>query len=252
MSTKEVAIKGKNEVASTDPYKVEASGGAGLFFPRIGLFSQDQTEGKGKSLRVTIEGGVFFLETQSEEVNEETGKKDFIKDEIGKEVEIKILYKRYQLRMYDGNTEEFTSSPIYDDENEKVQLYCKKQKTDEGTPKELIERYSTLDPKTGKKKSALELQRVLYVEYDGEIHQMNLRGSSMFALLKYEREVGNPTVYLTKIVSEFMEKGTNQWYKMTFSIKRKLTKAEETKKVKQQEELLAKIEEHKKVVSDDF
>ncbi len=64
-----------------DSYPVE-QGFKRTFYPRLGFFSQDQTEGKGKGMRVVSEAGTFYVEKQSDQVDEETGKTIWSKEEI--------------------------------------------------------------------------------------------------------------------------------------------------------------------------
>ncbi len=213
----------------TTAYAQEANN-QNIILPRLGMFSQDKTEetgkGKDKKIKVIQAAGDFYVDKQTEELDE-NGKKTWEKEEIGTSVEGVIFFKRYQLRMYDEATEEYTSSPIYDGEDEVIPLFKNKVEVARGTPKELKEKYLYTD-KNGKQKSALEENRILYVLYNGEPHQMNLRGSSMYSLLSYERSVQAPTV-VTHMSSETMTKGDITWNKMTFKVVRKLTDKEVAK-----------------------
>lgn len=224
------------QVAAAYP---QEEGGKGILLPRLGMFSQDQTEvvgtGKNKKINILTPAGTFYTDRQSDEdedVLDEKGKKvgtrkKWAKDEIGDTIEGIIFYKRYQLRMYDEATEEYTSSPVYDSSDEVIPLFKNKKEIDRGTPAELREKY-LVTGKDGKTKSALEENRIVYVLYEGEAYQMNFRGSSMYSLLSYERTVSAPTV-LTRMSSEPMEKGDIQWNKMTFQAVRKLTAQEAAK-----------------------
>lgn len=194
-----------------------------ILLPRLGMVSQDQVEGKGKSMKVVTEAGTFFIEKQTDEVDED-GKKKWEREEIGTSIRGLILFQRKQLRMYDEKTELFTSSPIYDSEEEVVPLFCDKNEVGRGTPKELKEKYQYTD-KEGKVKSKLEDNRILYVEVDDTIYQLNLRGSSMYAFMTYSRKVSPPTV-ITEFSSEAKEKGSIEWNQMTFTPVRKLTQKE--------------------------
>lgn len=199
--------------------------------PRLGMFSQDVTEGKGKAMKVVTEAGTFFLEYQTEEVDEETGKKLWAKDEIGDTVELIIPYFRKQLRHYNEDTKVYTSSPVYDGENDEVVLFRNKKEIARGTPQQLRSLPEFTEMKDGKKKSTLEENRVLYVLYKGEMHQMNIRGSSMWAFSKFTKSLGAPLpTFLLTVSSEAMENGAINWNQMTFTVKRSLT-AEETAEV---------------------
>ncbi len=209
----------------------QEQGGKGIILPRLGMISQDKTEetGKGKDKQITVvaAAGDFFIDRQTEEVDEE-GKKIWAKEELGDSIEGIIFFKRHQLRMYDEATETYTSSPVYDSQDEVIPLFCDKKEVARGTPTELKAKYLFTD-KTGKEKSALEDNRILYVLYNGEPYQMNLRGSSMWSLLSYEKTVQAPTV-VTQFGSEAMQKGDIAWNKMTFKALRKIT-TEEAEKI---------------------
>lgn len=237
--TKAVANVANEETLALlqDSYPVE-QGPSRISLPRLGLVSQDKTEGKGKSLHVVSEAGTFFTEKQTEEEDAD-GKKIWEKTEIGTTIEGIILYQRKQLKMYDQATEEFTSSPIYDNDDEVVPLWCNKAEVAKGTPAELKAKYQYVDD-SGKTKSKLEDNRILYVLYDGEIYQMNLRGSSMYSFLTYARKTLPPSV-ITTFSSEAKEKGSIAWNQMTFAATRKLNQTEA-------EEVLAKVQEIKTAI----
>jgi len=194
-----------------------------IMLPRLGLFSQDKTEGKGKAMKVVTEAGTFYTDRETDEVNEE-GKKVWVKDVIdGLSIDATIIYQRKQLRHYDEATEEYTSSPIYDTDDEVVVLFKDKKEIARGTPKELKARPEYQFTKEGKTRSSLEENKILYVLYNDELYQMNLRGTSMYAYADYARKT-TPTVaaFLTSIGTEAMEKGSISWTKMVFSIARAL------------------------------
>lgn len=195
-----------------------------IILPRLSMVSQDQTEGKGKAMKVVQEAGTFLVELETEEENEE-GKKIWKKEELGSEIEGTILFQRKQLRLYDESTELYTSSPVYDLDDEVLPLFCDKKEVKRGTPVELKAEYQYKD-KEGKLKSKLEDNRVLYVlfqsEHDEEprIYQLSLRGSSMYSYLTYSRTLNkkgiNPAAVRTRFSSEAKEKGTIAWNQMTF------------------------------------
>lgn len=213
-------------------------------FPRLGMFSQDVIEGKGKTQKVVTEAGTFFTDKQSENEIEKDGKKvkEWEKEELGDSIEGIILFQRKQLRHYDESTETYTTSPVYDDESEIVPLFCNKAEVARGTPAELKARTEFQFEKEGKKRSSLEDNRILYVEYEGEIYQMSLRGSSMYSFMKYARENIVPSV-VTKFSSEAMEKGKISWNKMTFEVARQLSQEE-------CEEVFAKVQDIKAGVAE--
>lgn len=204
-----------------ESYPVEA-GMNRIYLPRLGMVSQDQIEGKGKASRVVTEAGTFFIDKQTEEVDAD-GKKLWDREEIGAEIKGIILFRRKQLRLYDEATVQYTSSPVYDNNDEVLPLFCEKKEVARGTPEELKALYKYEED--GKTKSKLEENIILYVEYKGEVYQLNLRGSSMYSFLTYSRTVLPPSV-VTKFSSESKEKGKIAWNQMTFSVARKLTQEE--------------------------
>ncbi len=216
-----------------------------IMLPRISMVSQDQTEGKGKATKVVVEAGTFFLERQTDEdeVDEETGKltgrKVWEKLELGKGFEGVILFQRKQLRMYDEATEIYTNSTVYDSDDEIVPLFSEKAEVARGLPKELKAKYMFTNKK-GKVVSALEDNRILYVRYEGEIYQLNLRGSSMFSFMTYQRKT-IPSTVVTAFSSEAMEKGDIAWNKMTFEAVRPLNAEEAGIILKNVQELQASI-----------
>ncbi len=187
--------------------------------PRLGMFSQDVTEGKGKAMKVVSEAGTFFIEKETEELNEE-GKKIWEKEELGTDINVNIIFQRKQLKYYDEKTETYTSSSVYDNDDEIIPLFCNKAEIDRGTPAELKAREVYQYEKDGKIKSKLEDNRILYVLYDGELYQLNLRGSSMYSWMTFLRQKTSPSAYLIKLSSESKSKGTIDWNQMTFEVVR--------------------------------
>jgi hypothetical protein len=201
-----------------------------VLLPRLSMVSQDVMEGKGRSKKVVTEAGTFFFETQGEEVNEETKQKEWEKEEIGDSVEGIILYQRKQLKYYDKDANKYTSSPVYDADDEVVPLFLDRKEVDRGTPKELKAKYPGKSSK-GKTISLLEETRVLYVLVGETVYQLNLRGTSMYAFLTYARKVTPPAV-VTNFSSEPKENGTTEWNQMTFDVVRSVS-AEEIKDVQE-------------------
>lgn len=192
--------------------------------PRLGMYAQDQVEGKGKNMKVITEAGTFYVDRQTDEEDED-GKKVWEKEEIGTEVEGIIFFQRKQLRYYDEKSETYTSSSVYDTEDEVIPLFTGKSEIARGTPAELKARPEYQFEKDGKVKSKLEDNRILYVLKHGEVFQMNLRGSSMYSWMTYARKVLPPAV-LTVMNSEAKEKGSIAWNQMTFTDERKLNAKE--------------------------
>ncbi len=236
-STAVAVVDDKSMEALREFYPVE-TGYQTILLPRLSFVSQDKTEGKGKATKVITEAGTFFSEKQGEnEVENAEGKlvKEWEKEELGSSIEGVILYNRKQLKYYDEDKEEFTSSPVFDTEDEVIPLWCNKKEVARGTPKELKAKYEYTD-KEGKIKSRLEENRILYVLYNDEVHQLNLRGSSMYSFLTWSKKV-MPPAYLTEMSSEPMEKGSISWNKMTFNIVRPLTKKEMENVIKMGKEI---------------
>ena len=199
-----------------------------IMLPRLTFKSQNVTEGKGKNMQVVIEAGSFLEERETEEVNDD-GKKVWSKTDLGTEIEGTVVFQRKQLRYFDEATEEFVSSPIYDNDDEIVPLFRNKKEEHRGTPAELkaLFQYTAKD---GKVKTNLEDNRVLFILKDGELFQLNLRGSSMYSFMKFTRDMKNtpiPSLFL-KFNSQPMEKGSIEWNQMTFTPVRNLSAEEVT------------------------
>lgn len=217
----EVAIMDQAMLAELkDLYPAEQGGFNRISLPRIGFASQDVVEGKGKASKVTTEAGTFFIERQTDELDE-NGKKIWNKEEIGATLDGIILYHRYQLSYYDESKEEYSSTPVYDSQDEVLPLFCAKKQVAKGTPAELKKLYKFVG-EDGKEKSKLKDNRIVYVLYKDELFQLNLHGSSMYSFMKYVRTVNPPTV-ITTFASEFQEKGKIQWNMMTFTPRGSIT-----------------------------
>lgn len=217
-SSKEIAIVDPQMLAELkDMYPQETGGFNRIKLPRLSYFAQDVIEGKGKTSKVVIEAGTFFEEHETDEVNPETKKKVWDKKEIGPTFDGIILYHRYQLSFYDEATELYTSSPVFDSQDEVMPLWCDGKQIAKGTPAELKKLYKFVG-EDGKEKSKLKDNRIVYVLYKNELFQLNLHGSSMYSFMKYVRTVNPPTV-ITTFASEFQEKGKIQWNMMTFNSK---------------------------------
>lgn len=212
--TQEVALRPSDEAlaALRNSYPMD-SGFTRVLLPRISFASQDVVEGKGKAMKVVAEAGTFFTEVQGDEEDDD-GKKVWVKNEIGTVIQGIILFQRKQLKYFDG--EKYTSSPVYDTDDEILPLFKDKKEVDRGTPKELKARPQYQGKSAaGKDISKLEDNRLLYVLYEGKVHQLSLRGTSMYAFREYARNVLPPAV-LTEFKSEPQEKGSIAWNQMTF------------------------------------
>lgn len=226
--TKEITIAPtENELAELKAMFPVVDGFTRISLPRISFVSQDKTEevknkktGK-KEIKIITEAGTFLTEKEGEEVDEETDKKIWEKEEIGTSFDGIIVYQRKQLKMYDANTETFTSSPIYDNDEDVIPLFSNKAEIDRGTPKDLKKKYEFIDD-NGKTKSKLEDNRILYILYKDELYQLNLRGSSMYAYMTFAKKY-QPNTILTTFDSEAKEKGSIAWNQITYEKSRDLT-----------------------------
>lgn len=188
--------------------------------PRLGMYSQDKFEGKGKSAVLVKEAGVFYIELPPETKDGEWSKK-----EIGTEMEGIVLYHRKQLSYYDEASQKYTSSPVYDTAEDVVPLFLDGKEVHRGTPAELRAKYAYTDPKDNKVKSNLEELRVLYLLKDNQVWQLSVRGSSMWAFSKYAKSCLVSSV-LTRFCSESKENGAIAWNQMTFDAVREITPEE--------------------------
>lgn len=186
-----------------------------ILLPRIVFISTDKTEGKGKNMKVVAEAGTFFLEKPNADGEWE-------KEELGKEIDVNIIYHRRQLRYWDAANESFVNSPVYDTDDDVIPLFQDKKEIDRGTQKELQAKYP---PKEGRRTSALEDERILYVLYEGNPYQMSIKGGNKWAFFTYARKV-NPATVLTTIGSEEKENGSITWNQMVFTEKSKISEKE--------------------------
>ena len=238
MATKNTAVAVKASDAILEALRNEFPAEQGFTrvqLPRLGMFSQhveeevkDKKTGK-KRIDIISEAGTFYVDRQSDEADED-GKKPYQKTDIEGEIDGIIIFQRRQLRHYDEATEEYTSSPIFDFDEDVVTLFKNKKEVGKGTPAELKALQKFQVTKDGKTKSTLEENKILYVLYNDELFQMNLRGSSMYSYKTYSKELGAqdkaPSVVLTHFSSEECEKGDIKWNKMIFTAKRDLSQSE--------------------------
>lgn len=194
-------------------------------FPRINFIAKDVTEEKKvagkKVIDIITEAGTFVKEVYDKETKEAE------KAELGKTIDVIFVFERKQLRHY-SEANGYTSSPIYDTDEDIVPLFNNKKTVARGTPVELRAKADYTEIVEGKKKSTLEEQKVLFVLYEGEMHQLTIRGSSSWNFSKYKKTTAIPLV-VTTLDSEEAENGSNRYNKMTFSVARDLngTEAEE-------------------------
>lgn len=229
MSKKETALALTDEQkALLDESYPVSDESSRLLLPRFGMLSKDITEekgtGKNKKIDVIQAAGTFYTERDLGETSAEGKKvwtKEFIEDEL---VDVVIVYHRYQLRKYDSSLEKFISSPIYDNPEQIIPLYLDKQVIKRGTEKDLQDLYPALTQK-GKPTSDLKKEVILYVLYNGELHQLNLSQSSKWEFMSYKRKV-NPSTVITTISSTEETFGKNTYRKMMFSVKRSITSEE--------------------------
>ena len=192
-----------------------------LQLPRFGMLSKDVVEesGTGKNKKITIiqPSGTFFTESDEGEVDED-GKKVWTKTFIdGETVDVQIVYHRRQLRKFDSSLEKFISSPIYDNAEQVIPLYLDKQVIQRGTQAQLQKLYPALTQK-GKPTSDLREETILYVIYNGELHQMNLSQSSKWEFKSYAKSI-NPSSVVTELSSKEETFGKNTYRKVMFKSK---------------------------------
>lgn len=210
-----------------------------ISLPRLGMYSQDKFEGKGKSAVLVKEAGMFYTEVPPTEKDGE-----WTKQELGTQMEGIVLYHRKQLSYYDNATEKYTSSPIYDTPEDVIPLFLDGKEVQRGTPAELKAKYAYTDPDDGKVKSKLEDMRVLYILKDGQVFQMSLRGSSMWSFSKYAKSCLVSSV-LTGFNSESKENGSIAWNQMTFDALREITPEEASVVIDNLQKITTSIAEEK-------
>jgi len=194
-------------------------------FPRIAFVSQDVTEGKGKSTKVTTEAGTFFTEKPTDETNEH-GKKIWSHDEIGKSLEGVIFFTRKKLSYYDQAAGKFISSSMYDQDTDEIVLWQDGKQLAKGTKAELQAPYM-FTKEDGKKSCKLAENKILYVYYNGEVYEFTIKGTSMFEYSAYYKQWnGEPNKNLTLISSVEAENGATRWNKTTYRRVRQLTQDE--------------------------
>lgn len=190
-----------------------------LFLPRFGMLAKDIIEetgtGKNKKIKVLQAAGSFYTEEDEGETNED-GKNVWTKTFIDEEnVDVHIVYHRYQLKYYDKGLEKFYSTPIYDNPDQILPLYLDKKIVKKGTEKELQAMYPKLTVK-GKPSSDLKKLTILYIVYNGKLYQFNLSTSSGWEFSSYKRKI-NPATVVTILGSKGEAFGSNVFSKTTFT-----------------------------------
>lgn len=208
-------------------------------FPKLVFKSQDKFEPSDEvdedgepKLAHTVKAGTFFLEKPTDE-KDENGKAKWEQSKLGKELSGHIIFHRKKLQYWDAQEEEFYSTPMFDQDYERVPLFKAGQFVAEGTPAELKALYPKVveytDKKTGEKKtktvSHLDDAKILYVIVDGEMLELTLRGSSMWSFNDYLKK-NAPQAAITAFSSTKEEAGSNKWNKMAFKVERQLTAEE--------------------------
>jgi len=255
--TKEITIANADVMEQLAAAYPQEEGGKRISFTRIGMYSQDQTEstgtGKTKKITVTHAAGEFYIDRptdKKEDILDAKGKKvgtktKYEKEELGQEIEAIIFYKRHQLKAFDEAKDLWRNTPVFDSQDEEIPLFEDGKEIARGTPQQLKDMYLFVD-KDGKTKSSLKDERVMYILHEGEAYQINLKGSSMYSLLTYERNVRACPTVLTKLSSVFQEKGEVSWNKMTFEAIRGVTPEEAVKVLELQKQIAADILASKK------
>jgi len=195
--------------------------------------------------KVVYKAGTFLKVTRSEEKNSE-GKYDYTDTNLGQKITGDIVYARYRLSMYDASADTYVSTPIFDDkENEVVKLFSGGVEIASGTMRELQALYKYEED--GKTKDRLKLQKVLYVMFDGELHEMAISGGNIYSYGGYVRDLKplEPTLVHTEFNSEKTEYGGNKYNQMTFTNVGELTEEEAVANVEVVRDLIESIKAEK-------
>ena len=239
--TKAVAKTEKSEVmASADAETLaalaaafpEESGFQRAFYDRLAFVSKDVTEkvGKGKDAKMEIitPAGMFSIQRPTDEKRaNKDGKESIVwsNDELGDEIDAIILFKRNQLKYFDEANDSYVSSTVFDSAEEEVKLFQNGKEIAKGTKDQLKGMYAYKDENTGKQKSKLEDNAILFVLHGEDVLQLNLRGSSMYSFMDYRRKQV-PNTVVTQMTSSEQENGSNRWNKIEFKALRPLTQEE--------------------------
>jgi len=173
---------------------------------------------------VILKAGTFVLVKRSDE-KDEHDKYTYEETPIGSSVTADVLYERYRLSYYDSANNAYVSSPVFDDTKEIVKLFSGGKEYASGTVAELQAMPEFTIEEDGKKKCKLQLQKVLYMVYNGELHEMTLSLSNGFAWRKYKQENMVPLVH-TVFDSKKTEHGGNKYNELTYAVGGYLTEEE--------------------------
>ena len=218
-------------------------------FPKMVFKSQTELDDEDK---VLVKGGTMFVDRMTEEVDED-GKTLFDRTELGSKVDGHIIFHRKRLQMWDGDNEDFYSSPLYDKATDVVPLFKGREFVQAGTPAKLKKLYPKeveyVDSKTCELKSftVSELNEVpvLYVVVDNELFELTINGRSSIKQWKaYLKKTAVPTT-ITQFHSSKQTKGSNKWNQMEFKALRDPSKEEAEKAIEIGHDLLKGIEMEK-------
>lgn len=190
--------------------------------------------------KVVTKAGTFVSVVRSEEKVDD--KYEYTEEPIGTDITVDVLYERYKLNYYNAGDNAYVSSPVFDQKDEVVKLFSGGKEIASGTVAELQGQY--LVEKDGKKKSELQLLKVLYVLYNDEVHEMTLSLGNGFSWRKYKQETMVPLVH-TKITSKKTEHGGNKYNAMTFTAGEYLTEEEAVRNLEVVEDIKKGIKEEK-------
>jgi len=217
-------------------------------FPKLVFKSQTVLDADEN---VVIKAGTFFIERETEEVDEH-GKNKWSSEEVGKTLDAHIVYYRKRLQYWDAKEEVFYSTPLYDEETEVMPLFKAGEFVTQGTPAELKASYPKIieveDRRTGEKKtktvSLLRDARVMYALVNGELLELTISGTSMYSFLEYLKKFA-PQACITTLNSTKEEAGATKWNKMSFKPLRNPTQDEALLAINTIEELREAIENEK-------
>ncbi len=192
---------------------------------------------------VVLKAGTFVLVKRSEE-KDANDKYTFEEAPIGMSVTADVLYERYRLSYYDSANNAYVSSPVFDDTKEVIKLFSGGKEYASGTVAELQAMPEFTIEEDGKKKCKLQLQKVLYMVYNGELHEMTLSLSNGFAWRKYKQENMVPLVH-TVFDSKKTEHGGNKYNELTYTVGGYLTEEEALENLTLVNEIKSGIEAEK-------
>lgn len=192
--------------------------------PQIRFKAKAVLDDAGES--VILKAGTFVLVKRSDE-KDEHDKYTYEETPVGTSVTADVLYERYRLSYYDAANNAYVSSPVFDDTKEIVKLFSGGKEYASGTVAELQAMPDFTIEEDGKKKCKLQLQKVLYMVYNGELHEMTLSLSNGFAWRKYKQDTMVPLVH-TIFDSKKTEHGGNKYNELTYTAGEYLTEEEAT------------------------